>query len=208
MTSEPAARSASVARLAPRPIREWTDAELAAMRGHLRRAEKYLTRDPAAPPLPGLLGLFGNHPTLTSAFLGFSGQLLDTPAIPARDREVVILRLAYRTRCHYEWAQHVGLGQAEAGLTAEHLEAVVAGAAHPLWSGHDRVLIGATDEMLDTHRIADDTYAALAARYDGRQLMEFLFVVAAYLGLALVLNAVDLPPDGSNPPALPTEVSP
>jgi alkylhydroperoxidase family enzyme len=181
-------------RLAPRPLREWSDADLAVMRGRLARAEKYLTRDPSAPPLPNLLGLFGHHPELTAAFMGFSGLMLDAPVLAPRDRELVVLRVAYRTRSQYEWAQHVTIGQ-EAGLSAAHVGAVGRGPDDEIWTADERLLLRATDELLDDWRLGDATWQALAARYDPRELLELLFAVGSYLCLALVLNSVDLAPD-------------
>jgi 4-carboxymuconolactone decarboxylase len=189
-------------RLGPLPISEWCDDDLAVMRGRLSRAEKYLTRSPDAPPLPNLLGLFGHHATLSASYLGFSGLLLDEPVLDPRDREILILRLAYRTRSHYEWAQHVKIGE-EVGLTAAHVSAVVTGAQAGIWTPEERVLVTAVDELVDAHRLSDETYAALAARMTPKQLLELLFCVGSYLCLALVLNSVDLPPDGNTPAELP-----
>jgi alkylhydroperoxidase family enzyme len=185
-------------RLGPRPISEWSDADLEVMRGRLTRAEKYLTRSPDAPPLPNLLGLFGHHPKLSSSFMGFSGLMLDEPLLDPREREILILRTAYRSRSHYEWAQHVRIGY-ETGLTKQQVAAIPAGAAHEVWTEHERLLLAATDELIDERRLGEANYAALAQRYSPAELLELLFVVGSYLCLALVLNSVDLPPDGNVP---------
>ena len=196
----------AAARMSPLPLAEWSDEAIEVMRGRLSRAEKYLTRDPDAPPLPNLLGLFGHHPKLTSSFMGFSGLILDEPVLDPRDRELIVLRVAFRTRCQYEWAQHLRIGR-EAGLTDAHLAAVPHGPAAPVWTAHERLLIEVTDELIDQHTLGDEHWAALAAVYDDRELLELLFTVGSYLCLALVLNTVDLPADATSAEPVPDSES-
>jgi AhpD family alkylhydroperoxidase len=164
------------------------------LRGRLPVADRYLTGEPDAPPLPGILGLFAHHPRLTGDWLHFSAGLLDDPVLDPRDRELLVLRVAWRAQCGYEWAQHARMAVA-AGLTP----AQVAAAAGPLdgagWDARDRDLLAAADQLVEDHRIDDVTWRRLAARFDERQILELLFVVGSYLCLALVLNGAGLEPD-------------
>jgi AhpD family alkylhydroperoxidase len=188
--------------MAPLPLEEWSDEAIELMRGKLSRAEKYLTRGPDTPPLPNLLGLFGHHPKLTSSFMGFSGLILDEPVLDPRTRELIVLRVAFRTRCQYEWAQHLRIGR-EAGLTDAYLAALPQGAAAPVWTAHERLLLDVTDELIDRHTVGDEHWAALVAAYNEQELLELLFTVGSYLCLALVLNTVDLPPDAGSADPVP-----
>lgn len=170
----------------------------ALLRGRLAAADRYLADGPDAPPLPGILGLFGHHPALAARWLEWNAGLLEAPSLDPRDRELLILRVGWRAQCRYEWAQHVGLAQ-RAGLTAEQVAAVAGegddgGGADP-WSERDRLLLAAVDQMVAEHRVGDATWWGLTAHFDEPQLLELLFVVGSYLCLALVLNSVDLAPD-------------
>jgi 4-carboxymuconolactone decarboxylase len=181
-------------RLVPLAVGDLDDAGRAALRGRLPVADKYLTCAPDAPPLPGILGLFAHLPNLAGDWLAFSGRLLDDPVLDPRDRELLILRVSWRTQCHYEWAQHSRMALV-AGLTAEQIAAVAGPLAAGPWSDADLDLLRAVDEVADDHRVADETWTRLAGRYDEKQLLELLFVVGSYLCLAFVLNSAGLEPD-------------
>jgi 4-carboxymuconolactone decarboxylase len=193
-------------RLAPVPAEQWDEAARAALRGNLRLADKYLSGQPDAPRLPNVLGIFGHHVRLGGAWLGYNGVLVQDAALDPRLRELLILRVAWQTRSQYEWVQHARLGQ-QAGVTAAEVEAVTRGAEAETWGPLERLLMLATDQMLDRYRLDDATWAALAEHLDSRELLEVLFVVGSYLCLALVLNSVDLPldpeMDAGAAPALP-----
>jgi 4-carboxymuconolactone decarboxylase len=182
---------ATTARLEPLAV-DAIDPE--ALRGRLPAADRYLTGAPDAPPLPGILGLLAHHPTLGGDWLAFSAGLLDEPVLDPRDRELLVLRVASRTHCRYEWAQHARMGRA-AGLSTEQIAALAETLADGGWDDGDLDLIRAADQLIDEHRVDDVTWLRLAARFDERQLLELLFVVGSYLCLALVLNSAGLEPD-------------
>jgi len=182
-----------VSRVTPLPAAEWTQAERELLSGNLARADRYLSGEPDAPPMPAILGLFARHPRVTGPWLAFSGTLLDAGTLEPRDRELLILRVAARARSHYEWAQHVRIAAA-AGLTSRQITAVPDGPGAPGWTDRQRDLLNAADQLLDDHVIDDATWARLAAFLDERQLLELAFVVGSYACLAMVLNSVGLEP--------------
>ncbi|MBL7520167.1 carboxymuconolactone decarboxylase family protein, partial [Frankia sp. CNm7] len=98
------------------------------MRGHLTRAERYLSGAADAPPMPPILGLLARHVRVGGPWLAFSGRLLEDGTLRPRDRELLILRVGARTRCRYLWAEHVRIGR-ETGLTDADLAAVATGTA-------------------------------------------------------------------------------
>ncbi|MFD0691671.1 carboxymuconolactone decarboxylase family protein [Actinomadura fibrosa] len=173
---------------------EWTDEQRELLRGGLARADRYLTGDAGAPP-PPILGLLARHPRVGAPWLAFSGTLLDGGTLDPRDRELLILRVGWRTRCHYQWAQHVGMAEA-AGLSPGQIAAVPRGADAGVWSERDRDLLRAADQLVDGHTVDDAVWRRLAGRFDERRLLELLFVVGGYVCLAMVLNSVGLRPAG------------
>jgi alkylhydroperoxidase family enzyme len=48
------------------------------------------------------------------------------------------------------------------------------------------------DELVAEARIADDTYATLAAQLDAPQLLDLVFTVGAYELLAMVMRSFDV----------------
>jgi len=198
--------TAPAPRLAPLPLERWDDDARAVLRGRMKGADRFLSGAPDAPPLPNVLGLFGNHMRLGGAWLAYNGVLLDEPTLEPRHRELLILRVARRTGSTYEWAQHVRLGQ-RCGITTEDIDAISLGAPAVSWTPVERDLIAATDQLLDTYDIDATTWSRLAEHFDERQLLELLFVVGSYLCLALVFNTVRLELDPGLDPGLPSKAS-
>ena len=125
---------------------------------------------------------------LTRRWLPFGGKLL-AGKLPARDRELLILRTGWNCQAEYEWAQHVVIGR-QAGLDDEEITRVPAGPSHPGWSSADRLLLTAADELHDHWCIDDETWAALAGHYDEQQLIELPMLVGHYHMVAMTLNTL------------------
>ncbi len=170
-------------RIAPLPLDRWQpDLRLAATGG---RAPELGAPDA---PVLNVLATIANHPALAKHFMGWAGQLLLRSSLPARDREMAILRVGWLARATYEWTHHVEIGLDHAGLTAADIEAVKAG-AHPGSAADDDVLLRAVDQLVGGHFIDDPTWAALAARFDQTQLMDLVFVVGNYTMISMALNS-------------------
>jgi alkylhydroperoxidase family enzyme len=161
------------------------------LRGNLARVDRYLSGAPDAPPMPPILELFARHPRVGAPWLSFSGTLLDEGTLTDGDRELLILRVAFRTECEYLKSQHVPMGKAS-GLTNAQLDAVGDFRDVALWSPREWSLLAAADELMSQHTVSDSTWDQLASLYDEQQLLEVLFVVGSYVCLSMVLNAVGL----------------
>src|SRR2546430_16958559 len=130
------------------------------------------------------------HPGLFRRWMPFAGKLL-AGKLPARDRELLILRTAWHCRSPYEWGQHVRLAKA-ADISDEEIQRVVADPDAPEWASFDRTLLIAADELHDDACISDRTWAALAERYDGKQLIEVPMLVGHYHMVAFALNSLEI----------------
>jgi AhpD family alkylhydroperoxidase len=181
------------ARLAPLPRDQWgTDARDAlAMAFSEAVAAHLLSTGPDAAPAPNVLGTLMHHPGLAGPFLAYNNVLLQRPALAPRLRELIVLRVAWRTRARYEWAQHVRLAT-RVGISAEEIDAVLEGAEAGIWTPLEAQVLAAADQCIDGYRIADDTWNRLAKELDARQLVELVFVVGTYTGLAMAFNSFDL----------------
>jgi 4-carboxymuconolactone decarboxylase len=131
-----------------------------------------------------LLSTLVRHPKLTREYLKFSTYLLYGSTLPPRVREQVILRVAHRRGCTYEWSHHVEMGK-EVGLTDADIEAARTGNAD---NDFDRALICAVDELDETTNLSDQTWAVLSGHLDERQRMDLIFTIGNYIALAMALN--------------------
>ena len=160
-------------RLAPKPSDEWDD-ETRALVGDN--------------PL-NIFATLAHHPKLMKRWLVFGGHVLAKSTLPARDRELLILRTGWSCRSPYEWGQHVAIGRA-AGISDEEVERVAAGPDAPGWDPFEATLLRAADELHGDQGLSDATYAALAERYDAQQLLDLVFTVGQYHLVSMVLNTM------------------
>ncbi len=128
------------------------------------------------------------HPGLFRRWVPFGGKLL-AGKLPARQRELLVLRTAWRCRSEYEWGQHVLIARAE-GLTDEEISRVKSGPDAPGWDPFEETLLRSADELHDQGCISDATWRALAERYDERQLIEVPMLVGHYHLVAFTLSSL------------------
>jgi 4-carboxymuconolactone decarboxylase len=174
-------------RLPPLPADEWDDAVVGALR--MMPEER---RNPVA--AGNAISTFVNHPDLTRSYLTFSFYLLTRSTLPARLRELAVLRIAHLTSCAYEWDEHTTIGQ-QAGLTLDEIDALQRGMAT---DDFDQAVLVAVDELVENTTMSDESWAALGERMDKRQLMDFVFTVGGYHMLAMALNTFGVEPKKEN----------
>jgi alkylhydroperoxidase family enzyme len=145
-------------------------------------------RDADRPKGLNVLGTLAHHPALARAFHTFNGHILFATTLSPRQRELLVLRVAHRRDSAYEWAQHVVLA-GDVGLTADEVARLREGADSAGWLPLDAALVRAADELIESARLTDGTWAALTADLDAQQVLDVIFTVGAYDALAMALGA-------------------
>jgi alkylhydroperoxidase family enzyme len=107
--------------------------------------------------------------------------------LPAREREIVILRTGYLCKSGYEWTQHVRIGLAS-GLTDDEIKRLKAG-ADAGWSAPDAALIRASDELHNDQFITDATWAELRQHFSEKACMDVVFTAGQYTQVSMMLNS-------------------
>ena len=128
------------------------------------------------------------HPKLLKRWLVFGSHVLAKSTLPAREREIAILRVGWRCRSEYEWGQHVAIGK-QSGLSDEEIERIAAGPDAPGWSERDRALLRAADELVGDHFLSDATWQALARDCSTEQIVDLVFAVGQYTLVSMALNS-------------------
>ncbi|TDD61317.1 carboxymuconolactone decarboxylase family protein [Actinomadura rubrisoli] len=151
---------------------------------------------------------WAHNPGLMKAQRPLQEYLLGASSLPGRDRELAILRIAWRRRSEYAFGQHTRMGRA-AGLTAEEIERVPLGPGAEGWTAFQATLLRAVDELHDDGRLSDPTWADLARTYGEAQLIDLIAVVGRYWTVSVTLNSLGVRPEpglpgfpetGQNPP--------
>lgn len=158
-------------RLQPRPRTDWDD-ETRALLG-----DRTLN----------IFATMAHHPKLMKRWLVFGNHVLAKSTLPARERELLILRTGWNCRAPYEWGQHVAIAR-DIGITDDEIRRVADGPDASGWADADAALLRAADELHATQSLSDPTYAALAARYDAQGLLDIVFTVGQYTLVSMALN--------------------
>jgi alkylhydroperoxidase family enzyme len=148
--------------------------------------------DPLAEGVQGLppLNIFRTirrNEAMSRGFLALGSHLLRGDGLPAREREIVILRTGWRAQSEYEFGQHttIGLG---VGLTPEEIGWLCDGGA-PAWAPGDAALVAMVDELCADDVVSDGTWSALADTWSHEQLLELLVLAGYYRLVSGMLNS-------------------
>jgi 4-carboxymuconolactone decarboxylase len=139
--------------------------------------------------------VLARHPEMARHFLAYNAFLLRRSELPARLRELAILRLAYARRSTFFWGEHVRVATA-GGLSEGDIAGLARG--NNEFDGADRLVLEATDELLAEGRTKPTTWQRLIAQLGTHQAMELIFVVGTYALLAMACDTWELvPPAGA-----------
>jgi alkylhydroperoxidase family enzyme len=158
--------------------------------------------DPLEEDAEGLLSLnifrtMAKHRPLAERVSRFGGYLLFKGLLPARERELVILRVGWRSDSVYEFGQHTVMGTS-AGLTADEIERLAVEGLDG-WTEGDQALIAMADELCAGNTVTDTTWASLALRWSEQELMELLVLAGFYRMISGFLNSVGVQLDPGTP---------
>ena len=156
---------------------------------------KTLVRD--GTPL-NIFGTLAKNPSVLKQFNRLGGQLLQRSSFSAREREIVILRVGWRCRSVYEFGQHTVIGR-RSDLSDDDIAALTRADPGAGWSGLERALIAAADELCADDVVSAPTWDTLAARLSEAQLVELLVLAGFYRLVSGFLNSAGVQLDEGVP---------
>ena len=109
--------------------------------------------------------------------------------LPLRDKEILILRIAWLCYSNYEWSWHVRGAKHGGLLSDEEFNRIKEGPDAEGWDPFDAILLRAVDELYIDTFITDKTWNGLAERYNPHQIMDLVFTVGNYNMLAMAINS-------------------
>ena len=170
-------------RIAPLPESQWT-AE------HRARVDRYAPEVRIGNAFRTLLHV----PELVDAVMPFLLYNTSETTLPARHRELLILRTAWLARNRHLWADHAPTARI-VGLTAEEVRRIAEGPAAPGWTPFEATLLRLADELYRNSSVRDGVWAALEERYDLFNLVDAVMTVNQTTLLAMLLNSFGVQPD-------------
>jgi AhpD family alkylhydroperoxidase len=121
--------------------------------------------------------------------------------LPRRETELVILRVAHLRDCGYEFDHHVRLAR-RSGIGPDEVRRSSEGAEAPGWSSRERAVLVAVDALHYDQDLKDETWDALTAHLDEREVIELCLLVGHYEMLATTIAALRIEPDRPRRPTL------
>jgi 4-carboxymuconolactone decarboxylase len=146
-----------------------------------------------------IFATLAKHPKMAKRFNLFGGFLLNKGLVPAREREIVILRVGWNARSVYEFGQHTVIGR-NSGLSDADIRALAtADPSGAPWSADDRALIDLADDLCRDDCVSDDTFNRLRTRWSEAETMELIVVAGFYRLVSGFLNSTGVQLDPGVP---------
>jgi len=156
-----------------------------------------LTITPSGRSPGNIFRTLAHHPRLLKRFSQFGGSLLFRGGLPAREREIVILRVGWNCGSVYEFGQHTVIGGA-AGISEGEVHGL-AGGDLSRFAPHERALIALADELCADNMVSDATWAQLRGRWSDADLVELLLLAGYYRLVSGFLNSAGVQLDADVP---------
>jgi 4-carboxymuconolactone decarboxylase len=151
---------------------------------------------PSGKPI-NIFGTLGHHPKLLKRFNVLGGFFLNSGLLPAREREIVILRVGYKCQAVYEFGQHTVIGL-RVRLTNDEI-AALASPTPGTWLPKDQALIALADDLCTDNCVSDATWTSLQVDWTEAELLELVMVAGMYRMVSGFLNTMGVQLDEGVP---------
>jgi alkylhydroperoxidase family enzyme len=149
-----------------------------------------------------------HHPELFSRWSGLGRFVMNGSSLPARHREMLMLRMGWLCQSEYEWSQHARIATSAAGMTDQEILRIAEGHKAAGWTDFERALLRMVDELRYDATVGDATWLALRAEYSDQQMMEAVFTAAQYQLVSMALNSFGVQLDPGLQHRLPRDLAP
>ena len=121
-------------------------------------------------------------------------------SLPGKLREFAIIIVARHWTAQYEWFAHAPIAETE-GLDAGVIAAIAGRETPDLTDLAEQAVFAFCTELLETHQVGDDTYAAAYERLGEEAVIELVGIVGYYTLVSATLNTFQVPlPPGQDLP--------
>jgi alkylhydroperoxidase family enzyme len=151
---------------------------------------KWMPPGSGVPPL-ALFRTLAHHPMLWERMRPLGAGLLGRGTLPARIRELLILRTSARCGARYEWGVHVAAYARAVGLDDELVRATATappGGFVARGSDADRLALRVADELHDGGALSDELFAVAKEQFGEVGLLEMAAIAGFYHLIAFVIG--------------------
>lgn len=135
--------------------------------------------------------VMANHPELAMRALDMGRYVLTESTLSERQRELIVLRIAWRFDCEHQWVHHC-ISARRIGFTEDELAAMASDSFQAIADPLERAIVQASDELSRGGKIGDATWDALAERLDTHGLMDVIYSIGFFAMNAWAMGAMQL----------------
>lgn len=144
-------------------------------------------------------------PAMVDGLFPFQEYIAHQSSLPARQRELLILRTAWLLNNDVIWSEHAEAAK-QAGMTAADLRRVAQGGAAPGWDPFEATLLRMADELFRNASITEATWKAVSAKLDLNGQLDAVMTVCDFTTAALLYNTFGIQPDAWFSERIPPDV--
>jgi 4-carboxymuconolactone decarboxylase len=146
----------------------------------------------------GPFGVLMHVPALADRVAALEDYFRFNAALPAADRELVVMATAREMGARYPWARHEARGR-EVGTRTEAIETVRANGTLEQLTPRERLLVEIVRTLLRTRGLPDELYSRALAELGRQQLIEMVGLIGHYSLIGFTVNAFDVEPPDERP---------
>ena len=130
-----------------------------------------------------------NSPPVAEGWLAIGTAVRHRSSLDGRARELAICRVGQLNGATYEWEHHVPIARRE-GISDAQIAALATWPSSDLFDSRERAILAYADAMTRDVAVPDETFDAVRAHLDRRQLVELTTTIAFYNMVSRVLVAL------------------
>ena len=139
-----------------------------------------------------------NSPSATAGFYAAIDALMFHNKVAPRTRELIILRIGWRTASEYVFCNHVRISR-ELGIPDADILGVRDPERHQAYSETDRTALRLADELHEYAEVTPSTWAALEKAFAPEELVEILLIAGFWRMVAGFVKSAKIQLDAGVP---------
>lgn len=113
-------------------------------------------------------------------------------SLAARQREIIVLRTSWQCASDYEFIQHVHIARERKLLSDREMWDLTKKELQLEWPREELALIAASDELVSSHGVSDETWRILENHFDENQLMDIVATAGGYTLNSMATSSFDI----------------
>jgi alkylhydroperoxidase family enzyme len=147
--------------------------------------------------MPAYPSVLLHNPNVYRASSTLGEAIVRHGGIPARERELVSLRVAWLCKAPVAWSNHTGHAH-NIGISESEVERVTVGPDAEGWSSREKALLRLVDELHHSATVTDALWSELAEHFETSELVVLPLFVGSFHQVCYFFNTFAVPvPDPS-----------